>query len=386
MTRATCSSKPLIASDAEHVLIIRLDEIGDVLMTSPMLRELRRNLPDAEISVIVKPGVRNLIALCPYIDEVLTYDWRAPRLVRPFVRHWRALRLARRHLWKRDIDLAINPRWGVDSYYATPLMRLSRADTRVGYSERVTPAKQRHNRGHDGMLTHVITDSTVKHEVEHNLEVIRFLGGDVRDDRLEVWVSQKDEQSAARLLEKKHVSGESLLVALSPGARDAKRRWPLADFESLGRWLRDEHGATLLVVGGPAERPLGQHLIRGLRTDVINTAGRTTLRQAAALLKRCDLFVGNDTGLMHLASAAHVPVVEISCHPTTGSPLAANAPQRFGPWKVPSVVLQPRVAQPPCVEGCRADRPHCIRQVTVAQVKDAAETLLTRSGEQEPTP
>ena len=110
---------------------------------------------------------------------------------------------------------------------------------------------------------------------------------------------------------------------------------------------------------------------------IINVVGKATLRQTGAFLKRCHLYVGNDAGPMHLAVAAGVPVIEISCHPLDGSQWHPNSPKRFGPWGVLHRVLQPLNALVPCSEGCIADRAHCILDISVEQVKQAISSLLS---------
>jgi ADP-heptose:LPS heptosyltransferase len=101
-----------------------------------------------------------------------------------------------------------------------------------------------------------------------------------------------------------------------------------------------------------------------------------TLRESAAVLERCQLFIGSDSAPMHLAAAVGVPCVEISCHPVAGDPLHNNAPERFAPWGVPSKVVRPGAAVPPCTSRCDAEAPHCILAVTPALVLDAASALL----------
>ncbi|MEM1995641.1 MAG: glycosyltransferase family 9 protein [Thermoplasmatales archaeon] len=366
-------SRDFDLSQVKRVLVIRLDEIGDVVMTTPFLRELRRNLPDAWITLVVKPQVYNLVELCPYVNEVLTYDWSTNRYLRPLQRHWRALKLARQHLWQRHFDLAIIPRWDADHYHATFVAYFSGAPWRVGYSENVNDRKQRLNGGFDHLLTRVLNDNTVKHEVEHNLEVICFLGGEVREDRLELWLGEEDEAFAERVLKSHGVRDGEPLIAFAPGAGAPKRMWPISNFIELGAWLKREYNAYIVAVGRPGEEQLGQELQRRLGDRAINVVGQTTLRQTAALLKCCQLFVGNDAGPMHLAAAAGVPVVEISCHPLNGSPLHPDSPECFGPWGVPHVVLQLEKPLAPCSEGCEAAQAHCILGVTVARVKDTIE-------------
>lgn len=371
-------SRDLDLSRVKRVLVVRLDEIGDVVLTTPFLRELRRNLPDAWITLVVKPAVYNLVELCPYVNEVLTYNWNTNRHLGPLQRHWRALKLAKQRLWRRRFNLAIVPRWDADYYHATFLAYFSGAPWRVGYSENVNDRKQRLNGGFDRLLTRVLNDNTVKHEVEYNLDVIRFLGGRAKEQRLELWLGEEDETFAEQVLKSVGVRDGDLLIAFAPGAGAPKRMWLVYNFTALGAWLKKEYDARIVVVGGPGEEHLGQELQRQLGDRVINVVGKTTLRQTAALLKRCNLFVGNDAGPMHLAAAAGVPVVEISCHPLNGSPLHPNSPKRFGPWGVPYVVLQPEKPLAPCSEACDAAQAHCILGITVEQVKEALMELLSQ--------
>ena len=367
---------PINPNNVERVLVVRPDEIGDVILTTPFLRELRRNLPDARITLLVRPAIRNLVELCPYVDEVLTYEPAVSRYWRPIQATSRALRLAREHLWKGRYDLAIAPRWDVDSYYGSMVTFLSGARQRLGYSEQVTEEKNRLNAGLDRLFTHVIDGGGRKHEVEKNLDLIASMGGTVEQDRLELWFGEADELCADRILERHGVNDDDLLIAAAPGAGHPKRMWPISNFIELGKWFKGNCRGFLVVVGSKEEEQLGDELESRLGTTVINAVGRTSLREAGALLKRCQLFVGNDAGPMHLAAAAGLPVIEISCHPLGGSTGHVNSPARFGPWRVPQIILRPAKALDPCSDACISHMAHCIQGVSVEQVKDAMTTLL----------
>ena len=267
-----------------------------------------------------------------------------------------------------------------DSYYhATFLAYFSGAPWRIGYSETVIKHKKELNKDYDLLLTHAIKDDTLKHEVEHNLDVIRFLGGEILDDRLELWLSEEDIAFAKNLLNNHGVKPDDLLVAFAPGAGASKRMWPIERFAQLGSWLQSTHKARILIIGGPREEVLGQELKQSLGSRAINAAGKTTLRETAALLCQCQVFVGNDAGPMHMAAAANVPIVEISCHPKRGSAWSSNSPLRFRPWKINYVTVQPVIPIPPCKDECTANHPHCIAGVSVESVKRAAEKMLTSS-------
>jgi heptosyltransferase-2 len=360
------------------VLIVRLDEIGDITMTTSFLRELRRNIPDAWMTLVVKPAVHNLVGRCPYVNEVLSYDWNAPVRFPDLYRHGRALGLAWRHLVPRRFDLAILPRWDADHHHASFIAYLSGARWRVAYSENVIAHKQRLNRGYDSLFTHVLRESTLKHEVEHSLDVIRFLGGRVEEDRLELWLQEEDEAYAAMVLKESQVVPEELLIGVGPsGGNSPLKQWPVDCFIELGRRIRAAYPSRVVVVGGPGEEALGAEIHRALGPSTINTVGKTTLRQTAALLKRCDIYVGNDAGPMHMAVALGVPVVAL---------FGASCPHRFGPWGSGHRVLWQALPCSPCFqEGhvdrcsqCIYDRPHCILGIPVDEVQQAVEQMLQR--------
>ena len=360
----------------ESVLVVRTDEIGDVVLTTPFLRELRRNLPDAWITLVVKPAVRALMETCPYVDEVLAFSVKIGKRSLPFGKYLLLPKFAYRHLWRRRFDIALSPRWDTDSFHATWLMYLSGAPWRVGFSERTDPDKSYYNHNYDRLRTHSLDDATLKHEVERDLDLLRFIGARVEEDGLEIWLQPDDVAHARQVLKDRAVLASDLKVALVPGALRARKVWPRENYAELVRWLRNAFGARILLIGGADEAALGEALHAELGDGVINQIGKTTLRQAAALLQQCDLYVGNDTGPMHIAAALGLPTVEISCHPRPGSPRHAHSSLRFGPWKVPCAVVQPEQPLPPCRISCEADHAHCIATIDVASVRQAIETLV----------
>ena len=370
--------RSLALSRVRSALVVRLDGIGDAVLTSPLLRELRRNLPRAWITAVVSPLTFNLFERCPYVNEVLIYDTlKLPRrqLLR---RHLGALSLAFRRLWRRRFDLALVPRWDTDTYHATWVAYFSGAPWRVGYTEKTTGRKATTNAGYDRLLSHVLTDLEPRHEVERNLQVLRHLGGTVRDDKLEIWTDSEDAAFARQVVEAHGAQSGYPLIALAPGAAEPDKIWPPGNFVRLGRWLRDVRNARIVVVGGAGDEELGLEIEKELGRCAVSLAGQATLRQTAAVLRRCRLYVGNDSAPMHMAAAAGTPVVEVCCHPSGGDPSHQRSPKRFGPWAVPHTVVQPSNAKAPCVGACSAGEPHCILSVTVEQVRAAVAKQLSQ--------
>jgi len=359
---------------ANNVLVVRLDEIGDVVLMTPFLRELRRNLHSgARVTLVVKPGTKNLMEMCPYADRVLTFDWNTD-MDSPLATarlHGRVLRFAKRNLWKNQFDIAIVPRWDADYYHATFLAYFSGAVARVGYSEKVNLTKQVANRGADSLLTHPLYNNEPKHEVQYNLDVILAMGGEINSSALELWLTAEDETFADRLIAR---NPGARFVAFGVGAGASKRRWSVRRFVEVGRRLIQQVPTRIVVVGGPADTAIAKVLENELG-GVINITGKTMLRETVAVLKKCDLFIGNDAGPMHIAAAVGVPVIELSCQHRNGPMLNANSPARFRPWGGRTVVLQPDAPIDSCKDTCEANIPHCILGITVDDVLSACVSL-----------
>jgi heptosyltransferase-2 len=131
-----------------------------------------------------------------------------------------------------------------------------------------------------------------------------------------------------------------------------------------------------LIVGGKDDSDLANRLQLELGNSAVTFAGETTLRQTASLLSHVRLIVANDSGPMHLAAAAGVAVLEISCHPVGGDPKHAHSPVRFHPWTTEYAVAQPNNALLPCDSHCEWHEPHCILGVSVNSVHEMAQKLL----------
>ena len=355
------------------ILVIKLDEIGDVVLSSAFLRELRRNNPQAHITLIVKDQCRNLVELCPYINRLLSFDGLNYLKKHGF---FTALQLTLEfcidHLWSQQYDLCLIPRFDHDMYLATFLAYLSGAKHRIGYSETVTPWKARNNKGYNQFLTGALSTTAVEHEVVSNLKLLRYLGGKVAHDQLEVWTGAHDEQLAQTVVP--HFPGNT--IAISPGAEGSVRSWPIERYIELAKRLQADHPIRFVILGAPGEEQPALQFVEAIAGQTINLLGKTTLRQSAAILRQCDLYFGRNTGLSHIAAAVDIPVVEITCQPRTGHAMHVLSPIRFRPYNNKSVVLQPDEYLPPCHGNCSAKQPHCIMQIEIEEAYNAVLTVI----------
>src|SRR5579862_1053031 len=142
------------------------------------------------------------------------------------------------------------------------------------------------------------------------------MGGTVTDDRLEIWTDADDEEFAESVCRQ----APKPLVAMGISALEEKKRWPTDRFALVAKHLREKWGAGIVLIGGTGDQALAEAIQKQIEFPVIDMIGRSTLRGTAAILKRCALYVGNDSGPMHIAAAAGASVLTISCHPLDGDP------------------------------------------------------------------
>lgn len=378
-TRLTRRGRTAGPTAPDSFIVFRLDALGDLVLTTPLYRELRRGYPDARITAVVQQAHRSILETNPYVDELLSL----PALGRTrALKHARYLVAVLKFYWRelrgRRFDVAICPRWDSDEHLATLLCTLTGAELRVGYSERTSAGKRLFNRGFDRAFDICLDAGPVRHEVERNLATLEALGVDADDTATEIILRREEREHASRVLQ--GAPPDCILVALGIGAQSCGRRWPLERYAAVIQELSEELPVYTVITCAPSEHELAAQLANAVPAASTISDG-AAIRETCALLERCDLFIGNDTGAAHLAAAMACPSIVISRHPLGGDPGHPNSPARFAPWGVPSRVLRPDHGLDDCDTRCRAiDQPHCILQVSVPDVVMAAKSLLRQNG------
>lgn len=354
-------------------LVIKLDLIGDMILAVPAFRELRRSFPGCRILAVVTPQTKPLLDICPYVDKILTLELAGSRLWRPLFWAARLLRLGW-ELRKAKIDSAVVLRWDTD-VIGCGVALISGAPIRVGFSEGVNPWKAGANRGNDSLLTRVVNLGEPGHEVVANLALVEAMGGSIIDSSLEFWLTEGDMSRGQSMLSQvvRPILG---VVAIAVGASNKKRCWPSRRYGEVCKELR-KSGYDVVLLGATQDEAPARAVAEESGCYVASLVGRTSLRETAAVLARCSLMIGNDSGLTHIAASVGTPCVVISCHPKLGDTRNPNSPQRFAPWGGDAVVLQPSVPTAPCTRGCVKEDAHCILGIEVGAVVAAAHRLLS---------
>lgn len=312
LPRSTPIAGERALAGARRIVVMRMDELGDVVLSSAFARELRRACPAARITWVVQPPFVDLLSQSPHSDEVIGHDVRCAAPLRPLLLPLRAAILGYRVLRPRAPDIVIAPRWDGDYWYATFAALFSGAPERVAFTERATEHKQRVNAGYDSLLTRVVDGPPLEHEVERSLSLLSALGVAVERDSLDITFNGDDTASIAALLRERGVeSGERLAVLCPSFGHSPLKQWPVEGFAAVAVAMQQRYGLRAVLVGAEADVPLSRQLNAIIGGSAVDLTGRTSLPQLASLLAQSTLFVGADTGVLHLATAVGCRVLGI---------------------------------------------------------------------------
>ncbi len=291
----------LVSFDPHNILIIDFGQLGDVVLSLPALRAVRKKFPPARITVAVgKPGAA-VVELSGCADATLVVDRVALRDGRKVLSIARLVKLVR-DVRREQFDFVID----LHSLSETNLLGfLSGAPKRL-YSRR--PGRSLDYLANFKPRPPIEEDHRKRHLIDRYLDVLLPLG--VKDvDRLPLIKTRPvDDQAIEEILKKAKANLGIPLVGLFPGAGHASRRWPIEKFAELAEYLIRNDGVRVLVFGGPEERSYFQHSRSIFPQDTL-VLDKLTIPQLAAAQARLAVFVSNDTGPMHIASAVGTPVV-----------------------------------------------------------------------------
>ena len=298
-----------------NILIFRNDRFGEFLLNIPALRVLKETFTEANLIVVINPYIRDLAECIPFIDEIVEWGQEKHSLFEKF----RFINLLKTK--NTDIAIMLNPskEFNIFTY-------LAGIPIRVGYA-----------RKWEFLLTHKIEDKKYlgqKHEVEYNLDLIRKIGIDSQDKSLLIPINNEDKNFVESLLKEYSIVKLDLLIALHPWTSDPVKQWPVENFSQLAVRLSREFNHKVIIIGGKDEVEQSQKFCKD-SPNLVNLTGKLTLRQSAALFKKCRLLVSNDSGPVHLASAVGTPVIALF-----RNDIPAKSARRWGPWGEGHIVIE----------------------------------------------
>ncbi len=376
------------------ILIIYLGEVGDIVLMTAGLREIRRNYPAARIVMIAGSMAFPIVEQCPYLNQVISF----PRVYSEHMQHQFTFMMGlfkdvcKEYLWKDCYDLCICPQWGDDKVGTFLLAYLSGATRRVGYSDASfflydDSLKDSVDLTIESILLTdtVVSPKEVQHEAERNLFMLRKIGMTIENDQMELWYGKREEYRAEQLLKMNMQQGKQIVV-LGIGAGGNGRKYPIRQWgEVIQRMSEKFPNLHFVILGGKRESEDAEFLSKQLSQECISSlVGKTSIRESAAIIARAAFYLGNDTGVMHIAAAERIPVIALFREAVdkeadyTG---ILSEYTRFFPWQSDCIVLRPDHALGDCAHthiygGCKELFAHCIAQIPPEEVVQAAEMML----------
>lgn len=365
-------------STVRAAAIIKFCCLGDVLMSTPTVAALRAAYPAARLDFFVGTWAKPAIEGNPHLDNIVDCGEVSARRI-GLASYWELVRRLRQGCY--DVCFVLER-----SAFVTLLPLLAGVRYRIGLD----------SKGRGFPLTSRVACDQVRHEVEQYLAVARAIGATLKQPRLEFYVSPSEVARATAFLTeigqrevRANAEFETAddaamhrrpLVAIHPGGGAnpgmalLAKRWSPARFAAIADRLAEEYGARVLVVGAASDIPVAREMRAEMRSMAIDLAGRFGIRELGAILARCDLFVGNDSGPTHLAVAVGTPVVAI---------FGPTDERVYGPYSPDSVAVASVMPCRPCFKdgsmpSCRSMQ--CIAAVTVEQVWRAVEDRLAVRG------
>jgi heptosyltransferase-2 len=340
----------------KRILVIRLDRLGDVILSTPVLQALRSHFPHAFIAMMVQPACHDVVEGNPYLNEVILYDKEsAHHSVAATIRFARTLRQ-----FEFDTALVLHP-----SNRSHWIPWLARIPVRIGYDRKC-----------GWLLTHRIPhlkQEGQKHEAIYTLELLELFGISPATPKSFVPIHDWAKQRVDALFTESSIQPSDQLVAIHPSASCISKRWMPDRFAQVADRLITEQGIKICLVAADTDALYAHQVAQGMRRVPVNFAGRLSVAELAALLARCRLLISNDSGPVHVAAAVGTPVVDIF-----GRNQRGLSPLRWDPLGEGHIILHKEVGCVTCLaHNCDIDF-LCLTSLSVDEVYQAALTILKR--------
>ncbi len=337
----------------KNILIIKMSSLGDILHTLPFAAALRQRYPKAKISWLVHPQFAGFVPDPPVIDEVIYFDKvKFKKMsIGDKLKYFCDMRSL---LHSKHFDLVIDMQ---GLFKSAVLAAISGCSNRIGYCEM---------REGSGLISKAICGSHSKdHVIERYLDVARYLGADVQEVSYPMPDLTAESASVAEKLQQQQVTGD--YVVFVPGARWQTKEWPVEYYAQLAKMLTDE-GMPVVLAGGPDDCAKGRK-IKELCTSpkLVDLTGKTSLRELAALIKGCAVYISADTGPLHFAAALKKPLIAMY------GPTKADRTGPYGSDRA-SVLLSPAECAGCLKKSC--NNWHCMYDITPQTVYEVYKEKL----------
>ncbi|MDP3803954.1 MAG: glycosyltransferase family 9 protein [Candidatus Omnitrophota bacterium] len=316
-------------SEVSRILVITLSNVGDIILTTPVIRTLVKEFPEARIDVMVGPSGKEVFERDPKVFKLIIYDKHMP------ISEKRRLQLK---LKKLKYDLVVDIRNTIFPLLIGPKYR--------------TATIQKFPR-------------TIAHKKSKHLHLLKSLGIIEFEERSYIHIPKEDDDHAAALLKECGITPP--IVIINAGAKSHLKRWTEEGFAELADGLMSECGANVVFVGLKDDEAIVNRINARMKKKAYTFVNRTNIRQLAALLRRAKLLITNDSAPLHIGCAVGTNVLAI---------FGPTDPAKYGPTGEFDVVINRKLSCSPCESAVCAQNYECMKLITADEAFDAAKVML----------
>ncbi|MBM3246864.1 MAG: lipopolysaccharide heptosyltransferase II [Candidatus Omnitrophica bacterium] len=338
----------------KRILIFNVNWLGDVLFSTAVIRNIRRNFPGSFIACIIPSRCYPVLKGNPYLDEVIIFDeddrHKGALTKLKFVQFLKGKKFDTAFLLHRSFSRAL-------------ICRLADIPERLGYYTK--------KRGFLLTSKIIAPNKDSLHRIDYYLGIIEKAGLRVEDRYTDFFLSEEDGAPVDEFLKKNSVAKEDFLIGINPGGNWLPKRWPREYWAVLADKLAGGLRAKIVITGGLNDLPLAGEIKNLMKAAPIITCGVFNLKQLGALARRLDLYISADSGPLHIANAVGAKRIIALFGPTS--------PAITCPYPMHNVaILQKKVGcQIPCYQVCCTDN-HCMKSITPDEVLNAAKRMIKR--------
>ena len=338
-------------------MVIRLSSLGDIVLTTPVTRSLKQKFPDSDIFFLTKSQYQDLLKNDPHIFSLIEFD--------PFEKHKGVSGFFKlvRGLKDFNFDLVIDLHANLRSFLIRHLLK---ANVKIKYNKHWLARF---------LLVHFkfIKVQSI-YTVDSYLEALKRIDVKSSGKNPEIYLDQEGENFAKDFLMEKKIEKDDIVVGIHPGAKWETKRWTEEKFAKVCQILNQKLPAKIILLGDQKDQEVIERINLSIEDQRVFKAVNLPLNKFMSLIKRCDCFITNDSGPMHIASALGVPLVVIfgPTHPKLG----------FAPTVPENVILTADVKCSPCSlhgeKRCRKESRFCMDLIEPEMVAEAVEKLLRK--------
>ena len=338
----------------KNILVIRLDGIGDVILSTPVYEALKKRYPSAKLTILVSSDTKGVVEMNPYVDNVfvLRNTWFTTDNKIKFSEILSMLRKIR----KENFDIGIDLRGDIRNIL---LMSFGKAGFRIGYG--IT--------GGGFLLNMMPSYEKDMHEVDKNLKLIEGLDCKVTNRKLQINYSQVDEESILTLLEREHVRKDERLLAVHMETGYPSKSWKKERFVQLLQEMNKRNYGKIVLIGKGIDDIEFSYIYERLDFNYINTIGKLSVRKLAVLLERCTVLISCDSGPVHVATAVGTTCIVLFS--------GTNDLKQWGAFNNVNRVIHKDVECSPCKKRiCSLNTHLCMDKINVEDVLYELETIM----------